>query len=252
MDPALIEEYHQQLREQQSQFNDCVCVFTGALEAVLSLQTHQDVFYYGSHDGPVRSFNLKNGRRTQVLRGHTSWVNDILIGDNRLLYSCSRDGDVRCWDLEKEGECVKILSSPQVSKTVEKSPRIPINCMGLHNNGSILATGGSDGNVLLWNVNSETIEKVYTGHGASISAVKFRGNHLFSSSWDCFAKVVDIETDQVVSVIKAGNTPIKSLSLSKEEKNTMVLGCNNGSIYVYDTRVSVIHKANHFSRQMTW
>jgi WD40 repeat protein len=238
MDPALIEEYHQQLREQQSLFNDCVCVFTGALEAVLSLQTHQDVFYYGSHDGPVRSFNLKNGRRTQVLRGHTSWVNDIIMGDNNLLYSCSRDGDVRCWDLDNDGECVKLLSSPQIpSKNDANAPRIPINCIGIHNQGQILASGGSDGNVLLWNINTESIQKLYSGHAASISSVKFRGNHLYSSSWDSFTKVVDIETDAVISVIKASNTPVKSLSLSKEEKNILVLGCGNGIIYVYDTRV---------------
>lgn len=38
---------------------DCLCVFAGAIEAVQSLCVVQNLFYYGSHDGNIRSFDTE-------------------------------------------------------------------------------------------------------------------------------------------------------------------------------------------------
>lgn len=41
-------------------------------------------------------------------------------------------------------------------------------------NYEIIVTGSSDGNARLWNVNSGSIERVYSGHQKAITALVFR------------------------------------------------------------------------------
>ena len=143
-----------QLTNYQEPINDCLCVFTGALEAVLSLQTHADNFYYGSHDGPIRSFNLKTGKRTQVLRGHTSWVNMIRRScpnpsdpNSLILYSCSRDGDIKSWNVE-DASCIRTFQGHMC----------PVSCLDVTADNKILASGAHDGNVILWNTSVSAIK----------------------------------------------------------------------------------------------
>jgi len=234
--------------------NDCLCVFKGALDAVLSLQILQDLFYYGSHDGAIRSFNLKNGRRIQVLKGHTSWVNELTspvvnephhLPDSKpfnTLYSCSRDGTIKIWDIQN-AECLVTLSGHEG----------PVNSIDVVYEKGLLASGSHDGTTILWDLKTNTVLRAYSGHTSAVSSVKLRGPLLFSASWDHFVKIVNIETNKVVNIITPCNSPIRCLDLppfpQPDDETTAPLddwnppvfvGCNDGLIYIMDLQTGKV------------
>jgi WD40 repeat-containing protein SMU1 len=66
----------------------------------------------GSFDTMVRVHGLKSGKTIKELRGHTSYVNDVVyVPDGVRLVSGSSDGTVRVWDT-KASECLHTFSPP--------------------------------------------------------------------------------------------------------------------------------------------
>lgn len=77
---------------------------------------------------------------TQVLRSHSSWVADVawLPGSDTTLASCDYDGEVKVWDVRS---------------------KVPLHTVAAHEDkalalawvdGSVLATGGTDAQVRLF------------------------------------------------------------------------------------------------------
>lgn len=219
-----------------------MCVFTGALEAVISLYTTGDVFFYGSYDGAIRSFNLKNGKRAQVLRGHSDWVNHIYPSqkDPKVIYSCSRDKTIREWNIES-GQLMHIFEGHLG----------PVNFLDIQDNKMVSAS--HDGSVLIWNLDTKEIEKSFTGHTSIVSSVKLYGSLLVSGSYDTFVKIVDTMTNRVVNIFAPSQSPIKCIdiyppilsgsvdsngnqsinaSTPNLESLLVITGCADGNIYI--------------------
>ena len=219
-------------------FKDCICVITGALKSVITLQTKGSEFFYGSYDGAVRSFDLKSGKRTHVFRGHNSVVSQVVMDNNNgTMYSASHDGDIRVWKLgaREPDECLRVLTTPPM--TEEPKSKVndnPINCLAISTERNILVTDRLDGTLLLWSTQTGELLKAYSGHASALTCVLIQDNYLFSGSRDSFVKVVDLDTDQIVAVMKPSNSQVKSLCVSG---NRVFIGCGNGNIYLYDLRM---------------
>ncbi|KAG2385554.1 hypothetical protein C9374_003369 [Naegleria lovaniensis] len=267
-DPKKYQDYYNELYDslqtEKANFDECSFVFLNTkrpLEPIITLQTTSEELFYGSFDGPIRCFSTSNGKRTQTLRGHSSLVsglelvsrdkvaNELDMGpmedlsenteegkevfksrNDYVLFSSSRDGDVRCWDLN-------------LSKTIKRlttETAAPMTCMKVclkENCPTLVATGGLDGNVTLWNLAKGSISAIYTGHASAISSLEYSDNKLFSASLDSFVKIVDIEKEEVFSIIRPNSHPVRSISVIGNE---IFVGTSTGVIQQYDLRTSAL------------
>ena len=265
-DPKKYQEYYNELydtlQHEKASFDECSFVFLNTkrpLEPIISLQTSTEELFYGSYDGPIRCFSTTNGKRTQTLRGHNSLISSLelvrretvqhILGlednieeteevntdeeskelksrNDLVLFSGSRDGDIRCWDL-KPSKCVRKMTSDNGA---------PITSMKvcLRNNDRPFCVSGSlNGNVSLWDLEKSEITTVYTGHASNVSSLEYADTKLYSASFDSFVKIVDVEKEEVISVLRPNSHPLRSLSVCG---NDLFVGTSTGVIYQYDIR----------------
>lgn len=69
-----------------------------------------------------------------------------------------------------------------------------MSCISYSTDGHLIATGGEDGKVKLWNVNSGFCFVTFSEHSSAVTATAFSGNKKFvvSASLDGTARAYDV------------------------------------------------------------
>jgi len=233
----------------------------------------------GSWDKTCRLWNLEQGKLVRSFNGHTSDVNSVAFSsDNRQIVSGSRDKTVKLWNTL--AECKYTLSEEMHSDWVSsvrfspsaKQPLIvsagwdklvkvwnlndcklrtnlsghtgPIYTSTISPDGSLCASGGKDGNCMLWDViDGKHLYSLDAGN--TINALTFSPkNYWLCAATDNSIKVWDLENKQVLEEIvpdkmeeKKNGTPwCVSLSWSADG-NMLFAGRTDGSIYVYEVKI---------------
>jgi WD40 repeat protein len=131
-----------------------------------------------SDDSGINLWNWKTGSYTRTLLEHSSNVLALAVSaDNQTLISGGLDG-IRVWDLRSQ--------RPRYTLA-----RFDAQTYALAANGDILASGGKNGLIKLWNLNAGTEINSWLGHSNTISALVFApdGQTLVSGSYDRSVKV---------------------------------------------------------------
>lgn len=72
----------------------------------------------GSFDATIRVHGLKSGKLLKELRGHTSFVNQVVYAsDGNQALSASSDGSIKVWNL-KSSECMSSFTSTAVGPRI--------------------------------------------------------------------------------------------------------------------------------------
>lgn len=121
-----------------------------------------------------------------TLVGHEQDVRGVVAPLDEEVVSCSRDGTVKLWNFHLV-DPITIFHSPSHSF---------INSIEYVNLDSLIAAGGQDGMVYLCDIKSVDLDSKYQliGHEGNICALHSIGDELISGSWDCSAKVWDLQT----------------------------------------------------------
>ncbi|KAM5485640.1 hypothetical protein McanCB56680_001942 [Microsporum canis] len=84
---------------------ECISTYTGHQGGVLCLHFDSTTLASGSKDNTIKIWNFQD-KSTQILRGHTDWVNAVKLDTaSRTVFSASDDLTVRIWDLDT-GKCI--------------------------------------------------------------------------------------------------------------------------------------------------
>lgn len=149
----------------------------------------------GSMDGPIRLWDLNNGKLTKRLNGHKSFVNSIVFSrDGKFLASGSDDGSILVWNTEtwehKPFHNVQLYS---------------VSCLSYNRDGSFLAAGSQTGEIFLFDVERGIAIKTFKGHIRRVSRLMFSpdGRHLASAGWDSSARLWDIDTAVLLKTLSA-------------------------------------------------
>lgn len=191
----------------------------------------------GSWDGTLRLWDLSTGLTTRRFVGHTKDVLSVAFSaDNRQIVSGSRDKTVKLWNtlgvckytIQEDGHsewvsCVRF--SPNTSNPIivscgwDKLVKVwnltncklktnhfghtgYLNCVTVSPDGSLCASGGKDGQAMLWDLNEG--KHLYTLEAADIiNALTFSPNRY----WLCAAtgpsiKIWDLEGKVVVDELR--------------------------------------------------
>jgi WD40 repeat protein len=152
----------------------------------------------------INIYNINDGNLVSSLKGHTSYVRDLIQVSVDLLASSSLDETVRIWNLTTK-TCKFILTGHTNS------------VYGLKQITSrILASGSLDRTIKLWNITSGQLIRTLSGHTRwidwSVDLIN-NGETLVSGSEDQTIKMWNWSTGECLRTIKTTGSVITSLAV---------------------------------------
>jgi WD40 repeat protein len=126
-----------------------------------------------SYDGTVRLWDPATGAQTCIMDsrpsgGSAMWA--VTVDDWLLLATAGFDGTVRLWN-STTGQLDKILKARQDRNDGIRNERIAAICAITVDGRPLLATGGHDGTVRLWNPGTGQPYKIFKAHQGRIFAL---------------------------------------------------------------------------------
>ena len=176
----------------------------------------------GLSNGDIYIYNIYNDGLVSVLKGHRSYVNDLVLLNNSLLASSSDDYTVKLWN------------------TTENSVRNTLSdhlwyVYGLKElSSSILATSSRDSIIRLYNTSNGFLIGTLKNHTDSLYwgiDLSSNGRKLVSGSRDKTLKFWDWESGQCLHTINTGLL-INTVAIIKSKiKNILIIFLQNLFIY---------------------
>ncbi|KIK37021.1 hypothetical protein CY34DRAFT_93469 [Suillus luteus UH-Slu-Lm8-n1] len=165
----------------------------------------------------------------QSLRGHTNQVRGVVhLPDARQVITCSLDGSMRLWDLERG---INVWVSYHVYDAKVWS-------MALSPNGKTIASGCDDDKVRLWNVETREVFAEWAGHGHVVSALCWSGNgeQVLSGSWDGTARVWNVKTGETVLTIETEHRHVFAVIYSPDATKIATGGFDENAVKIWDAK----------------
>jgi len=145
----------------------------------------------------INIYNVNNGSLIASLKGHTSYVYDLVLSRFDLLASSSDDLTVRLWNLTTytnrfilKGHTDQVIGLKQVST-------------------DMLASGSLDSTLKLWNISNGQLIRSLTGHTDwvlwSVDLLEDGGQTLVSGSYDTTIKLWSLNTGQMLKLVDTGS-----------------------------------------------
>lgn len=126
-----------------------------------------------------------------------------------------------------------------------------VHCLAFSHDGKLLASGSSDGTIIVWNVETcETVLDPLNGHTRLVSAIAFSADNrrIVSGSTDCTVRIWDPQTGEQLLEFKEHKHYILSVAFSSDGSK-VVSGAEEDEILIRDVdsgrRVCCLEKFNH-------
>ncbi|KAE8286026.1 Guanine nucleotide-binding protein subunit beta-2-like 1 Receptor of activated protein kinase C [Larimichthys crocea] len=211
----------------------------------------------GAWDSTLRLWDLTNGVTTRQFIGHTKDVLSVAFSaDNRQIVSGSRDKTIKLWNtlgvckytIQDEGhsEMVKVWNLANCKlKTNHIGHSGFLNTVTVSPDGSLCASGGRDGQAMLWDLNEG--KHLYTlDSGDTITALCFSPNRYWLCAatgpsikiWDLEGKIiVDELRQEVISTNSKAEPPQCTCLAWSADGQTLFAGYTDNLIRVWQVTI---------------
>jgi WD40 repeat protein len=137
-----------------------------------------------SEDQSIKLWEVQSGRLMSTIRGNTATVAAArYFPDGRRAVSVSWDHSVRLWDMETSRETFRF--PPHLAHAS------PARCVAVSPDNNVLATGGHDSFVRVWDVRQRQLVRKLIGHLGNVLSCAFSrdGASILSGSEDSTARL---------------------------------------------------------------
>lgn len=172
----------------------------------------------GGFDNTLMIWDPRTGRRRQTLRGHTDVVTSLAFAPgNKGLITGSYDKSIRFWKGKQRAqrELLAFAAHPDATRAVEFS-----------RDGRWMATGGHDGLVKLWSMQTGRVAKTFRGHAGGVRTVAFSpdGRRIASAGWGRSIIIWNITTGKKEAAIPVARHDVMCVRFTPDGRKLVSCG----------------------------
>lgn len=175
----------------------------------------------------VQLWDVREGRRTATLRGHSGWVTSLAFGpDGNTLATGASDATTQLWDV-RSGRSAATLGGQDGS----------VFALAFSPDGTTLASGSQDGSVWLWDVRARTAVTALNGHTGIVGALAFdpAGTTLASGGEDATVRLWDVRAGRPRASFAGPGGSGRPAAYSPDG-TVLATGDDGGTVHLRDAR----------------
>jgi len=225
----------------------------GRVRAV-AFSHNSQIIASGGEDNKVKLWDVNSGKFIKQLEGHDGWTNTVAFSaDDQLIASGSENtkkliiwrvyngeifkiidysGGILSLGFSPNGNSLAIAGQPNTGHSNEiwlmdtsswncvcklRGHKGWVGTVSFNHKGNLLATGGEDKTIRLWDSETGKLKQALTGHQASIRGLAFpieNSQTLFSGGEDQSVKIWDIISGKCNRSIQGYTNPVWSITFS--------------------------------------
>lgn len=193
----------------------------------------------GDTQGKIKVFDTRTAQSFITLDKHTGPVTGLVFSRppgsrDAALFSCSKDGTVRAFDM---------LRYKNFRTYVPSSPT-SLSCLAVDASGELIAAGGlEEPDIYIWNVQTKQLLDTLKSHSAPITAIAFSNDKtmLASASWDFTVKLWDIFGSKAAAETLNHTTEVMAIAFRPDSKE-LVASTSDGILNFWDVNGAYVAK----------
>jgi len=172
-----------------------------------------------AYDGTARIWDASNGAQLAAMDSGGKYTEHAGWGADRSLVTCNENGLIRAWSDDGRTQ-LREMKADQDTFVCETSP-----------DGEILARGGSDRTVTLWEVRSGALTHALAGHSGTVEKLAFdnAGRLLASGDQDGVTRVWRVTDGKLLSTLVGHTAAITALRFDQTGQ-TLATASRDGTV----------------------
>lgn len=223
-------------KEKPKTFSLPECEFAKRGPFSLTWSSNRKTIACVNYDGTVRLLDGGTGKKTNVFRGDSEWVDDVQFSpDGKIIASGTVDGTLKLWERATGKEIRSLKGHLSQANHIRFSP-----------DGQTIAAANYDGKIILWEVATGRELKTLLGDSDSgnseIESIFFSPNGQYIASLG-----VDYPSERILKLweVSTGNK-LKTFDLG-EEKPSDINFSSNSQTLIYSTGERRNHSVHYWN-----